>query len=139
VFDGFRGQAQRTRADAAEGLYKHALALRDAGDIDGCLQALQDAARSPQLRFAAASLVGRLLRREGRMSQATEWLERAAQVPAPNPGESHELLYELGETLEASGEGARALAVLLELQADAGEYRDIAARIDRLTKTQDQG
>ena len=48
----------------------------------------------------------------------------------------HQLLYELAEGLEQVGETARALAVLLELQADAGAYRDIEARIGRLSKVQ---
>ena len=34
---------------------------------------------------------------------------------------------------------ARALAICLELQAEAGDYRDVAARIDRLAKVQARG
>ena len=34
---------------------------------------------------------------------------------------------------------ARALAICLELQADAGAFRDVAERIDRLTKVQARG
>jgi hypothetical protein len=34
---------------------------------------------------------------------------------------------------------ARALAVCLELQSDAGAYKDVAERIDRLTKVQAGG
>jgi hypothetical protein len=37
------------------------------------------------------------------------------------------------------GEVARALAVCMELQSEAGEYRDVAERIDRLTKVQAGG
>ncbi len=44
----------------------------------------------------------------------------------------HALLYELASVLEANGEGARALAVLLELQAEAGEYRDVSSRLEQL-------
>ena len=42
------------------------------------------------------------------------------------------LLFDLAEALEGEGETARALAICMELQADAGNYRDVAARIDRL-------
>jgi hypothetical protein len=45
-------------------------------------------------------------------------------------------LYELATALEAQGETSRALAVFLELQAEAGEYRDLAARLEHLTKVQ---
>jgi hypothetical protein len=48
-------------------------------------------------------------------------------------------MYDLADSLEQVGEPARALAILMELQADAGEYRDIEARIDRLTKVQTRG
>ncbi len=44
----------------------------------------------------------------------------------------HALLYELATVLQANGEGARALAVLLELQAEAGEYRDVSSRLEQL-------
>jgi len=73
------------------------------------------------------------------MPNALEWLERAAQAPAPTNDESHQLLYELAEALETMGEVARALAVCMELQSDAGTYKDVSERIDRLTKVQAGG
>jgi hypothetical protein len=73
------------------------------------------------------------------LPQALEWLERAAQAPAPTADDGHQLLYELADGLEKTGEMARALAISLELEAEAGEYRDIKARIDRLTKVQTRG
>ena len=42
-------------------------------------------------------------------------------------------------TLEASNETARALAVYLELRSDAGEFRDVSSRIQRLTRAQAEG
>jgi len=48
-------------------------------------------------------------------------------------------LYDLGLALEDAGETARALAVFLELQATAGEYRDVADRVDRLARVQTGG
>ena len=46
---------------------------------------------------------------------------------------------DLGVLLDQTGENARALAVFLELQADAGDYRDVPARIDRLARVQSGG
>ena len=68
--------------------------------------------------------------------EALVWLERASNATAPNRDESHQLLFELADALEKAGEFARALAVCIELQSDAGSYRDVDARIDRLTKVQ---
>ena len=137
VFGNLREQAStRSGIEDAEKEYKRGLALRAKGDIDGCIKALENASRSPKLRFSTSWLIARLYRDRDKMPQALEWLERAAQAPAPNADDGHQLLYELGEGLEKVGETARALAVLLELQADAGKYRDIEARIGRLSKVQ---
>ncbi len=140
VFGNMREQvAKRTGLDDAEKEYKRGLALRAAGDIDGCIQALEKASRAPKLRFATAWLIARLYRDRGMMPQTLEWLERAAQGPAHTTDDAHQVLYELAEALESVGETARALAICLELQAEAADYKDIAARVDRLAKVQTRG
>ena len=131
--------SRRSTANEAEQQFQRALALREAGDLDGCIDALQAAAHAPSLRFTASSLLARVLRDRGTIDQAVEWFERAAQAPPPSAEEGHALLYDLADALEKESEGARALAILLELQADAGSYRDVGARIDRLTKMQARG
>jgi tetratricopeptide (TPR) repeat protein len=140
VFGQLRDQAsKRTGLNEAEREYKRGLALRAAGDIDGCIQALEQASRAPKLRFATAWLIARLYRDRGMTAETLEWLERAAQAPAHASADAHQVLYELAEALESAGEQARALAICLELQAEAGEYNDVSARIDRLSKVQTRG
>jgi tetratricopeptide (TPR) repeat protein len=137
VFGSMRTQvAKRSGLGEAEKEYRRGLALRAAGDIDGCIEALETASRAPKLRFGTSWLIARLYREREMMPQALEWLERAAQAPAPTTDESHQLLFELAEALEKIGEVARALAVCMELQSEAGSYRDVDARIERLTKVQ---
>jgi tetratricopeptide (TPR) repeat protein len=137
VFGTMRTQsAKRSGLDEAEKEYKRGLALRKAGDIDGCIQAFEKASRAPKLRFGTSWLIARLYRDRDMMPKAVEWLERASQAPAPTKDESHQLLFELAEALEKVGEMARALAVCMELQSEAGDYRDVEARIERLTKVQ---
>jgi tetratricopeptide (TPR) repeat protein len=132
-------EARRSTMEDAERQYKRGLELRDEGDIEGSIAALQDASKAPRLRFATASILGRLFRDRGMTHQAVEWLERAAQAPPPSREDGHSLLYDLCAALEQEGEIARALAIALELQADAGDFRDLAARVDRLTKVQAGG
>jgi tetratricopeptide (TPR) repeat protein len=137
VFGNLRDQsAKRSGLDEAEKEYKRGLALRAAGDIDGCIQALEKASHAPKLRFGTSWLIARLYRERDMMPQTLEWLEQASQAPAPTTDESHQLLFELAEALEKLGEVARALAVCMELQSDAGSYRDVDTRIDRLIKVQ---
>jgi tetratricopeptide (TPR) repeat protein len=140
VFAQLRDEASRRAAlDAADEEYKRGVALHKAGRIDDCIPALQAASRAPRLRFVTASLLGRIYRNRGMTLQAIEWFERAAQAPPPNADEGHLLLYDLADALESSGEIARALVICMELQADAGSYRDVPARIDRLAKVQTRG
>jgi tetratricopeptide (TPR) repeat protein len=140
VFGNMRTQSsKRSGLDDAEKEYKRGLTLRAAGDIDGCIAALATASRAPKLRFATARMIARLYRDRNMLPQALEWLERASQAPAPTSDDGHQLLYELADMLEKAGESARALAVCMELQSEAGAYLDVAARIDRLTKVQAGG
>ena len=101
--------------------------------------ALQAASQAPRLRFETGSLLARIFRDRGANRQAVEWFERAAQAPPPTAEAGYDLLYDLADALEKEGEVARALAVSRELQAEAGAYRDVAERIDRLTKVQPRG
>ena len=137
VFSDFRSEASKQSAanDAAEylGLGKTYIEM---GMVEEAINALRTSARAPNHRFEAASLLGHLYLKQGDIPHAIEWLERAVEAPAPGETEARELLYELGSILESAGETSRALAVFLELQADAGEYRDVAARVERLARVQ---
>jgi hypothetical protein len=88
------------------------------------------------MRFKAAARLGRLLIDRGDLNEGVEWLERAAEAPAPSPDEGYDLLYELAGALEAQGESARALAILMELDAEAEGYRDVRTRITYLSRAQ---
>ena len=140
VFEQFRDQASRaSEHSTARSEYERGVALRDAGRIDESIRAFQTASREPRVRFHAAAALGRLYRQREALLEAVEWFEQAAQAPAPTPDEAHALFYELAQALETLGEVERALAICLELRADAGEYRDVSLRINRLAKVQTRG
>ena len=103
------------------------LAFYQAGQLELAVPRLEAASRASAHRFTAAATLGRIFLERGEAWHAIEWLERAAEVPAPTPAEGHRLLYELADVLEGVGEVARALAICLELRADAG---DIPGRVD---------
>ena len=65
----------------------------------------------------------------------------SARPKPPRRGEedSRALLYDLGTMVEESGDTARALAVFLELQSEAGDYRDVAERVERLARVEAGG
>jgi tetratricopeptide (TPR) repeat protein len=140
VFKGLRKDApQREAADQSAQHMKLARTYIEMGMLQEATTSLKTAARSPRRRFEAAALLGRLYREHGEITDAIEWFERAAEATVPTPEEGHALLYDLGLALEDAGETARALAVFLELQAHAGEYRDVSDRADRLARVQTGG
>ena len=104
--------------------------------FDQAIAAFETSARVPVMRFEAAAQLGRLHISHGDVGGGVEWLERAVQAPPPTPEEAHALLFDLAEALERLGESARALAVMIELDAEAPGYRDVAARVDRLSRLQ---
>ena len=123
--------------DATSGeQYQLGLTYRQMGMVDEAIQALEVAVRSPRHRFGAGLLLGRLYQGRGMGGQAVAWLEFASQIPAPTVEDGRALLYELGEALEAVGETVRALAIFLELQSEAGEYQDVAKRVERLSRVE---
>ncbi len=140
VFQSFRDEARPgTGHNDAQRDYERGLALAKDGRFAESATALRAACRSPLLRSVASAALGRLYRDRGDASEAIEWFERAAEAPPPTADDGHAVLYELVVLLEGAGESERALAVCLELQAVAGEYRDVDARIARLTKAQARG
>jgi tetratricopeptide (TPR) repeat protein len=140
VFARLRDDASRRPMPEAPGdQLSLGLELQKAGRIDEALRAFETASQSPQHRFQACALLGRIYRERSMLPQAVEWFERAAEAPLPTGDEGHTLLYDLADALEQAGETARALAVCLELQADAGAFRDVAERVDRLVRVQTRG
>jgi tetratricopeptide (TPR) repeat protein len=119
--------------------YRLAVTYRDMGMVDDAIQSLERAARSSRQRFEAAALLGRLHVERGERTQAIEWFEQAAEAPAPTADTGRALLYDLADALESIGEAGRALAVFAELDAEAHGYRDVAARIERLSRVQTRG
>ena len=140
VFEQMRDETSRVNGgESGDESLQRGMSLRQAGKIDESIGAFEMASRSPRHRFQAATLIGRTHRGRGDLPQAVEWFERAAEAPAPTEDEGFMLMYELADALESVGEVARALAICLELQASAPDFRDVGARVDRLNKVQARG
>lgn len=140
VFRGIRDEAGRaSNEEAAAEQYRLALTYHEMNMVDDAIKALEQAARSPRQRFDAGSMLGRLYLERKDPHHAIEWLERAAEAPAPTPDAGRALLYDLAKTLESVGEHSRALAVFVELESESGGYRDVAGQIERLSKAQARG
>jgi tetratricopeptide (TPR) repeat protein len=132
VFGEMRSRVAAEQEAKATEQYERGMHHLDEGRVVDALDELQRAARAPAMRFKAAGSLGCFLASRGEFQDAVEWMERAIEAPPPSVDEGRSLLYELADALERLGEHGRAMAILLELQADAGAYRDTGDRIERL-------
>src|SRR5262249_53706406 len=94
--------------DGAEAVYRRGVGRQEAGDFEGCVAALEEAARAMNWKFAASARLGRAYRDRGKTPEAIEWFEKASSAPSRSQNESRELLYDFADTLEASGDRSRA-------------------------------
>jgi tetratricopeptide (TPR) repeat protein len=137
VFEAMRARARQARdGRAAADEYDRGLAALERGDEEAAVPHLQAAARAPLFRFNASVHLGRLYAARGDLVAAVDWLERAAEAPSPTPDAGVAVLYDLACSLQRMDEAARALAVLLEIEADAPGYRDVRERIAQLSPSQ---
>lgn len=134
--DAFRSVREEvTRQSGADQSAQHMTLARtylEMGLPGQALEPLRTAVESPQFRFEAASLLGRIHKDRGEIEQATHWFERASTAPEATAGEGMAVTYELASLLADAGETDRALAIFLDLQSSAGDYRDVADRIEHL-------
>ena len=132
-----RGADYRTVAEGAE-LYERGLRRLEDGEIRDGLADLAEAARVPAFRFPAASRLGREYVARGHAHAGIEWLERAAEMPAPTRDAGLAVLYDLGVALNGVGESTRALAVMMELEANEPNYRDVRQRLQVLARAEEE-
>lgn len=100
---------------------------------------LETAALTPSLQFQASAQLGRLLVVRGELQAGIQWLERAARAPLQAPEHALAVLYDIADALERMGDTSRALVVLTDIESDAGAYRDVRERIDRITRARAGG
>jgi tetratricopeptide (TPR) repeat protein len=140
VFASMRGKAGSDASlppgDHAARNFRVGQTYAAANMVREAAEAFEKAARDPRYRFRSAQALARLFRKQQMLKEAVEWLDIAAEAPAPSVDEHRAALYEWADALEATGETTRALVVLLDLVAEQGDYKDARARIDRLSRVQ---
>jgi len=112
----------------------------EVGQFDESIEQLRHAMRSPQRCFTAASTLSRVFeQQQQRLDDALQWLGHAVDAPGVGRAERFDALYRMASLLETTGQAASALAIRLELQSEAGNYRDLDVRIERLSRAQGGG
>jgi tetratricopeptide (TPR) repeat protein len=124
-----RDQEMRAREQLGRGLH-HLAENRPAEAITN----LEEASRSPVLRFEASSQLARIYLERGDLPRSVEWMEHALEVPAPAVVDRLALMYDLADALTSQGETSRAMAVFMAVESESSGYRDVRERIAQLSQ-----
>jgi len=135
-FEELRGKVARDQeVRAREQLDRGVECLADSR-FDEAIASFEEAARTPAMRFQASSQLARICLGRDELQAAVDWLERALEAPAPAPEDRVALMYDLADTLARQGKGSRAIALFMEVESELSGYRDVRARIARLSQAE---
>ncbi len=137
ALSGLEATAAPVAGDPAA-ILQRAIDHMQAGRAEAALADLQAAAAQPRTRARAAAELGRLYNARGDIQAAVQWFELAADGPAATTDEAYAVLYGLADALARQGDASRALAIFIDLDAEAGEYRDVRTRIEQLAGSRGQ-
>lgn len=136
IFEELRTRVAQEQEARAREQYERGVQHLEAGRVGEAVASLEEAARTPTLRFEASACLARVFVGRNELRAAVEWMERASEAPPTTPEDGLALLYELADALGQLGETGRALAVLMEIEADSAGYRDVRDRIAQLSRTE---
>ncbi len=123
--------------DDYEARFDLGLAYREMGLIDEAIAELQLAAADEARLVECARMLAECFVEKEMPARAVKWLERGLAAPGLPAPKRRNLQYDLASACEACGEASRALAIYSELQAEDAGFRDVGARVRRLSKATD--
>jgi tetratricopeptide (TPR) repeat protein len=135
-FEDLRGRVAREQEVRARQQFEEGVRHLEENRRAEAMASLEEASRTPALRFEAASHLSRIHLGRGDLSTAVEWMERALEAPAPTTEDRIGLMYDLADTLTKQGENSRAMALLIELESESPDYEDVRERIVQLSQTE---
>jgi tetratricopeptide (TPR) repeat protein len=135
-FEELHGKIARDQEARARGQFEHGVRLLTEDRQAEAITNLEEASRTPALRFEASSQLARIYQGRGDLRRTIEWIERALEVPAPVVEERVALMYDLGDALATEGETPRALAIFMEVESESSGYRDVRERIAQLSQAE---
>ncbi len=114
--------------------YERGTALKNVGLFKQAAEHFEKAAQDPAYALKGFAQMGLSLKKSGKQEEAIAAFRRALQVPSTSSKEQVQILYLLGRTLESLGRIPEALEAYRWLRREAPQYRDVAMRIESLSK-----
>jgi pilus assembly protein FimV len=128
---------QSTYAKGQEDARVHlelALAYKELGLIDECIDELLVAAEDPALEFTSYRELSSCHAKKGNLEQAIELLQKAIETTEASPVEILEARYQLAQLLEQQGQKKEALQMYQEIEESDQSYRDVQERVKSLSQ-----
>ena len=111
--------------------YDYGVALFERAQVNEAIQQFQLSQRNPQRRTRSLYYLAMCFKQKKQYDMAVEQLQTAAAEYAPMDETKKDILYELGQIVEISGDAKKALEYYKRVyQVDIG-YKDIAQKIEK--------
>jgi len=113
--------------------YERGLALKQAGLHKAAIDQFEMAAVDAALALKAYAQIGLCYKLAGCYEEAVPAFQKALNVTTASSKETVQILYVLGRTLESLGRVAETLEAYRWIRREDPDYRDVTARIARLS------
>jgi type II secretory pathway predicted ATPase ExeA len=123
----------------SEALFRRGVTERKAGHYREAIRLLERAAEDPAWWLKAFFQIGVCHRGAGWSEEAASAFRKALAAQSASPTQVAAVRYALGRTLETLGRSSEALDCYRRVQLMVPAFRDVAARIGRLTRAEAEG
>ncbi len=134
VFSKFKeGVARQISIDDAQSHYDLGVAYKEMGLIDDAIREFETAARDETRETICLSMVGMIELERGNVEQALEAFLRGVNSRGRQPDQEMVLCFEIGACYELQNMNSEALGYYQRVLRRDSRYRDVEARVRRLT------
>jgi tetratricopeptide (TPR) repeat protein len=130
IFDTAQERVRRYPNDLAF-KYDLGVLLFDRGDLNEAIKQFQQSHRNPQRRTRSLYYMALCFKAKKQFDMAAEQLEKAASELTLMDDTKKDVIYELAQVAEATGDAPKALGHYKEIYAVDIGYRDVAAKIEK--------
>jgi len=132
VFRAIKENAEREGANDPLFLYNMGLAYRETGLLDEAIESFQKVVETGEKLFDAYVMLGMSFRENGNYEESLQAHMAGAALEDVTTDMKIGLLYEIGQTYKAMGNGSQALNIFREIQKEHKNFKDVEVEIARL-------
>lgn len=139
VFAQFKkGVAETVSAEDSDTHFDLGIAYKEMGLLDDAVSEFELSMSKPERRCLAQTMVGLCYIEKGQVAQAIDAFKRGLAAPTKTEAEELGLLFELGAAHELLEDVDEALFYFEKVRRRDPSFREVSARIDRLTSPRTQ-